>query len=218
MKEIQFDKLYEATKKGDCFVEEKIEIAPSRKSYFRAKRVLDVIFSLIFIILAFLPSLILAILIKLTSRGPVFYLQRRVGQYGKEFSIIKFRTMIVSAEPEGPIKSIEEDPRVTKIGKLLRKTHIDEIPQLINILKGEMSFVGPRPERRYFYDRFAEYIDGFEQRLLVPQGLTGLAQIEGDYFTKPEKKIIYDIFYIRNASVGMDIELVFRTFLQEFKK
>ena len=119
-------------------------------------------------------------------------------------------------EMEGPAFKIKKDPRVTKVGRFIRKTSIDELPQLINILRGDMSFVGPRPERACFYDEFEKYIPHFRQRLLVQPGLTGHAQVNGGYELKPEEKIVYDLEYIANRSVKMDLQCLWKTVMVVF--
>lgn len=215
MKAFDFETEYKQTIVGDRFVEKKIEALDEKKAYYFAKRIFDILLSLTGIILSILPSIIIVALIKMTSEGPVFFFQERLGQFGKPFMIIKFRTMMAEAEKDlGPVWAENDDKRTTKIGKVLRKTHLDELPQLINVLKGEMSMVGPRPEREYFYKEFAKYIDGFEQRLLVPPGITGLAQLSGKYDMPPEKKIIYDLHYIEKPSLLRDFVLIIRTALE----
>jgi len=157
MKAFDFETEYKQTIVGDRFVEKKIEALDEKKAYYFAKRIFDILLSLTGIILSILPSIIIVALIKMTSEGPVFFFQERLGQFGKPFMIIKFRTMMAEAEKDlGPVWAENDDKRTTKIGKVLRKTHLDELPQLINVLKGEMSMVGPRPEREYFYKEFAK--------------------------------------------------------------
>ena len=156
---------------------------------------------------------IIACLIKLSSSGSVFYRQDRVTTGGRIYRIYKFRTMIENAEAEsGPILSGKDDARVTKLGRFLRRYRIDELPQLINVLKGDMSLVGPRSERPYFVEQFNQNIDGYELRNNVKSGLTGYAQIFGNYNTSAEYKLKYDILYIKNYSLLLDIKLIFQTF------
>jgi lipopolysaccharide/colanic/teichoic acid biosynthesis glycosyltransferase len=136
---------------------------------------------------------IVAIIIKLYDRGPIFYKQKRVTKDNKIFDLYKFRTMIVDAEKNiGPVLASERDPRITPIGRFLRASRIDEIPQLINVIKGDMSIVGPRPERPFFVEKFNEEVDEFKYRVFVKAGITGLAQILGKYSTDPENKAKYD--------------------------
>ena len=179
--------------------------------YMFVKRGMDIIVALCVMMLGLLPMAIIALLIKLDSRGPVVFRQERLGKNGKTFTILKFRSMRVDAEENGPQWAEKEDDRCTKVGCFLRKTRLDELPQFWNILKGDMSLVGPRPERPYFYDQFETYIHGFRNRLAVRPGLTGWAQVSGGYDLKPEEKIVYDMEYIKNMSVRMDLGCLVRT-------
>lgn len=192
-----------------------VEIVPtekkSKKIYLIFKRFFDVVLSLLVGIVTLIPMLFIALLVRIDSPGPVIFKQERLGKNGNPFLIYKFRSMWIDAERNGPQWAEVEDDRCTNIGKFLRKARLDELPQLWNILRGEMSFVGPRPERSYFYDKFETYIPGFRDRLAVTPGLTGLAQINGGYDLKPEEKIIFDIEYIKNCSVKMDIICMIRT-------
>ncbi len=158
----------------------------------------------------------LAVLNKLTSRGPAFYSQIRVGKNGKAFPVFKLRTMVVEAEEKtGPILSWSGDPRVTRFGQFLRKTHLDELPQLWNIIRGDMSFIGPRPERPEFVNRFRGEVGGYEWRLKVKPGITGLAQICCGYDASAAEKLEYDLVYIRNRqSLRMHVFILFRTLLK----
>lgn len=180
--------------------------------YLFFKRLLDIFLALIAIIVFGIPMIIIALLIK-KDKGPVFFKQQRLGLNGKPFRLIKFRSMVVDAEKAGQKWAEKNDPRVTKIGRTLRKHRLDELPQVFNILKGEMSVVGPRPEIKKFYDEFETYIDGFKQRLLVKPGLTGWAQINGGYDLKPEEKILFDVKYINNQSFFFDLWIIIRTAL-----
>lgn len=193
------------------FIIEKPEISTS-PMYSVIKRSFDFIFSLIAIIVLLLPMLIIALIIVIDSEGSPIFRQERLGKDGIPFNIYKFRSMVLNAEADGPRWAEEDDERCTRFGRILRKTRLDELPQLYNILKGDMSFVGPRPERAFFYDRFEQYIHGFKNRLMVTPGLTGYAQISGGYSLLPEEKIVYDMDYIKNQSVGMDIKCIFKTF------
>jgi sugar transferase (PEP-CTERM system associated) len=158
---------------------------------------------------------ITALMIRLESRGPVFYKQARVGKNGRIFNVIKFRSMQVDAEADGtPMWAVSNDERVTRVGKIIRKLRIDEIPQFWNILKGEMSFVGPRPERPHFVSQLAEEIPYYEHRHLVAPGLTGWAQIKYPYGASVQdamQKLQYDLYYIKNQSLTLDLVIVFET-------
>jgi exopolysaccharide biosynthesis polyprenyl glycosylphosphotransferase len=186
-------------------------VPASNKGYLFLKRAADIVASLLVLILALVPMLFLAAAIKLDSKGPVLYKQERLGKDGKPFLIFKFRSMYTDAEKDGPQWADRVDNRCTRVGRFIRKTRLDELPQAWNILKGEMSLVGPRPERAYFYDQFETYIHGFRHRLLVKPGLTGLAQVNGGYDLEPEEKIIYDMEYIKHRSVKMDLHCIFKT-------
>ncbi len=176
------------------------------------KRSFDILFSLTFLLLLIPLLMIIPVLIKLTSEGDVFFMQERVGKNEKIFNIIKFRTMVQDAEKKtGAVIAKENDPRVTKFGRFLRQTRFDEIPQLINILKGDMSFVGPRPEREHFIKEFEKEIYSYRERLKVKPGLTGLAQIQGDYHSTPQNKLRYDLTYIYNYSIWLDIVIILKT-------
>ncbi len=165
-------------------------------------------------LLAGLPVLLAAaVAIKLSSSGPVFYSQPRVGLRGRIFHIHKLRTMIVNAEAaSGPVLASDADPRVTPVGRFLRRSRLDEWPQLWNVLRGDMSLVGPRPERREFADRFTAETPLFARRLLVKPGLTGLAQIHGGYESDYRHKLRYDLVYINNMSLAADLRILIATF------
>jgi lipopolysaccharide/colanic/teichoic acid biosynthesis glycosyltransferase len=175
------------------------------------KRSIDLFITIFASPLAIILIAIFAILIKLETPGPAFFLQERVGQNGKYFKVIKLRSMGVNAEKNGAQWAIANDPRVTKIGSFIRKTRIDELPQLLNILKGEMSIVGPRPERPIFTAQFNEEIPGFVNRLVVKPGLTGLAQVNGGYELSPKEKLDKDLNYIRNKNTFLDIKIILKT-------
>lgn len=179
--------------------------------YLFIKRCFDIVVSLVAGIVLLIPMLILAILIRMDSSGPAIFKQERLGKDGKPFTIYKFRTMCMDAEAEGPQWAEKEDQRCTRLGAVLRKTRLDEFAQLWNILRGDMSLVGPRPERACFYAQFETYIHGFHHRLLVTPGLTGLAQVNGGYDLLPEEKICYDVQYIENRSVMLDLYCVIKT-------
>lgn len=159
-------------------------------------------------------ALLTALLIKLESRGPVFYRQERVGKNGQTFVVMKFRSMCTDAEKDGPVWASSEDDRVTRVGRVIRKIRVDEIPQFWNILKGEMNFVGPRPERPHFVAQLAEAVPFYEQRHLVAPGLTGWAQIKYPYGSSVEdarQKLQYDLYYIKNMSLMLDAIIMFET-------
>jgi len=172
-------------------------------------RSLDVIGSLVILVFS-LPVIILAaILVKLTSKGTILYKQQRVGKDGKLFTLYKFRTMIKDAEQQlGPVWAAENDPRVTKVGRFLRDTRLDEIPQLLNVILGQMSLVGPRPERPYFVKRHKALM---EIRLAVRPGLTGLAQVRNAYDLHPKHKIKYDYLYIQRRSLPLNLYILAKT-------
>ena len=186
-----------------------------KRPYAVARRIFDLLVSTIVSIpfLVILP--ILALLIRLDSRGPVFLVQRRIGERGREFDIIKLRTMKVDAEASGAQYASKRDPRVTRVGRFLRASRLDEFPQLLNIVRGDMSFIGPRPERPEFEADLEAKIPHFRSRLLMKPGLTGWAQIKGGYAsTIPEitRKLEYDLFYIKNRSFRLDLQILARTF------
>lgn len=181
------------------------------KIYGIVKRIADFIFALLGLIVLSLPMIVIAVIISIDSPGPVIFKQERLGKNGKSFTMYKFRSMNVDAESNGPKWADVEDDRCTNFGSKLRKCRLDELPQLFNIIKGDMSFVGPRPERPFFYEEFEQYIHGFSQRLLVTPGLTGHAQVNGGYSLLPEEKIIYDIEYIKNQSFKLDLQCIFKT-------
>lgn len=171
--------------------------------------------ALIGVIVSLPIAAVTAILIKLDSRGPIFYKQERVGKGGKSFNVIKFRSMKTDAEADGkPIWAVTNDERTTRVGKVIRKLRIDEIPQFWNILKGEMSFVGPRPERPHFVRQLATEIPYYDHRHLAAPGLTGWAQIKYPYgasIDDARQKLQYDLFYIKNQSLALDLVIVFET-------
>lgn len=187
--------------------EQKIE----KPVFFCLKRSFDAVMSVLLLALLAVPMLLLAACIRLDSPGPAIYKQDRLGKNGVPFMIYKFRTMYTDAEKDGPQWARENDSRCTRLGRVLRLSRIDELPQLVNVLKGEMSFVGPRPERAYFYDLFSTSIDGFDRRLKVIPGITGWAQVNGGYYLLPEEKLRYDMEYIGNMSLKMDLVCILRT-------
>ncbi len=176
------------------------------------KRLMDLVLCLIAMIPAAPVMLLVAIAIKLEDRGPVFYKQERLTKDARPFRILKFRSMIVDAEKQvGAVLATERDPRITKVGRVIRATRLDELPQILNILKGDMSIVGPRPERKSFVDEFCRETPEFIYRNKVKGGLTGYAQIYGKYNTTPYDKLRLDMMYIENYSLLLDIKLVLMT-------
>ena len=179
--------------------------------YRFAKRAVDVVLSTIALAALSLPMLVVAIVIRVQSAGPAIYRQIRVGCNGRLFNLYKFRSMYVDSEAFGAQWAEKDDPRVTPLGKWLRKYRIDEVPQFWNVFKGDMSLVGPRPERPVFHRIFCEHIHGWEQRATVLPGITGLAQVEGGYELLPEEKALIDIQYIETRSMCLDAVILFKT-------
>ncbi|MCR5746166.1 MAG: sugar transferase [Lachnospiraceae bacterium] len=183
------------------------------------KRAWDIFFSLFLLVILSPVMLITAMIIKLSDGGPVFYRQIRCTKNAKRFEILKFRSMVVDAEKAGKaVLATQDDPRITKVGKVIRKCRIDELPQLINVLKGDMSFVGPRPERPEFIEKYMEEMPEFSYRMKVRAGITGYAQLYGKYNTKPYDKLKFDLYYIEQFSLGLDIRLMILTFKILFTK
>ncbi|MCK5064885.1 MAG: sugar transferase, partial [Candidatus Fermentibacteraceae bacterium] len=194
-----------------------MEIFPERLSFWQrlVKLFMDYFISVI-VLLAGLPFWILiGIAIKIDSRGPVFYRQTRVGKGGRMFKVFKFRSMIQDAEKHsGPVWADKEDARITSIGRLLRRSRIDEFPQLLNVVRGEMSIVGPRPERPAFVEELRIMYPFYQKRLTIKPGLTGWAQVKLEYDTDLKSvasKLKYDFFYIENQSIFLDLEILART-------
>ena len=168
--------------------------------------------SLALLLLSSPVLLLVAALIPLTSKGSAWFRQERVGTNGKPFHILKFRTMVADAEQHsGPVLASESDPRITPLGRFLRATRIDELPQLFNVLKGDMSLVGPRPERAFFVEQFEREFPAYELRHAVKPGLTGLAQVVGRYSTTVERKLHFDLLYIYNYSLLLDLKILLQT-------
>ena len=193
-----------------------IEISPQLMPPWEeaTKRFIDVVVSGIVLIVGFPLWLLIAILIKLDSRGPVLYKQERVGRDGKRFSIIKFRSMQHDAERTGPRWAGKKDPRVTRVGRTLRQLHLDEVPQMFNVLKGEMSLIGPRPERPMFVEKLSREIPLYARRLKVRPGVTGWAQVKHKYdetIDDVRRKVQYDLYYIENMSLRMDFKIILST-------
>jgi exopolysaccharide biosynthesis polyprenyl glycosylphosphotransferase len=187
-----------------------------RRTYNIAKRGMDIVIAVFALIILLPICVLIAILVKITSRGPVLYTQTRTGKEGKHFKIYKFRTMKTDAEKEsGPVWAKLKDNRITPIGKFLRKSRFDEIPQFINVLQGDMSVIGPRPERPVFIEKLKSQISDYPKRLSVKPGITGLAQVYHRYdesIVDVRKKVKYDILYIKKMSMGTDLGIVARTF------
>ena len=183
------------------------------------KRAFDIVASLVAIILSAPIMLVVAFLIKREDGGRIFYKQERITENYRPFNVIKFRTMVENAEEiSGATLSTKEDPRITKIGKKLRATRLDEIPQLFNIFKGDMSIVGPRPERDVFIQEYVKTVPEFIYRLNVKAGLTGLAQVRGKYNTTPQDKLKMDLLYISDFSLINDLKICFLTLKVIFSK
>jgi lipopolysaccharide/colanic/teichoic acid biosynthesis glycosyltransferase len=184
-----------------------------KTGYLFTKRCFDIFFAFVFGIILLIPMAFIGVLIRIDSKGPIIFRQERLGQYGKPFIIYKFRSMRIDAEENGPVWAEKDDDRCTRVGRILRRTRLDELPQLWNIFKGEMSFVGPRPEREYFYNKFEKTIPDFRKRLLIKPGLTGHAQVNGGLYLTSEEKIIYDMEYMENQTIIMDLKCILKTLL-----
>ena len=184
-----------------------------------AKRLFDLTVAIMMFIIAFMPMLVISLLIKLSSKGPVFYRQNRIGADQRAFEILKFRTMKTNAEEEGnPQWARQNDPRCTAIGRWLRRTSLDELPQLVNVILGQMSLVGPRPERPYFAKQFSEEYKKYMLRHKVKAGMTGWAQVNGlRGDTSVRKRLVYDLYYVRNWSFTLDIWILLLTPLHLLK-
>ena len=181
--------------------------------YRNIKRILDILFSAILLVLGAIPLLIVALIIKIDSPGEALFKQERLGLNGKTFKIYKFRSMCVGAEKKGSgVYSGKNDARVTRVGKIIRATSIDELPQFYNILKGDMSLIGPRPERPYLVNKFRESVPKYMIKHHVRPGMTGWAQIHGYRGnTSIVKRIQHDIYYVENWSVMMDVKIFIKT-------
>lgn len=183
------------------------------------KRTFDILGALAGIVLSSPFLIILPILIRLTSKGPALFRQERLGRGGEEFTLYKFRSMTTDAEKStGPVLASENDPRITRLGKFLRETRLDELPQLFNILSGEMSLVGPRPERAHFVREFFDTVPSYQYRMSVKPGITGLAQVYGRYSTTATRKLRFDLMYIYDYSLVLDIKILLKTIQVVFKR
>lgn len=204
---------------SDSWIISRIDLN-SKKLYFLIKRVADIFISLLglLIFLPFFP--IVAFLVKITSKGPVFFKQQREGRNGKIYTILKFRSMTVDNNDFSLTQ--EKDPRVTTVGKFMRKTRIDEIPQLLNVLNGDMSIIGPRPERPEVSEELVKKVPFYQQRLLVKPGITGWDQVSGEYHSPTIddtiKKVKNDLYYIKNISARLDLSILFKTIITVIKK
>ena len=183
-----------------------------RGKYLVFKRMFDFVFAMLLAIPAIPIILIFGILVKIETPGSMFYKQERVGLMGKKIYITKIRSMYDGIEKKsGAMWAQKNDARVTKVGHFIRKTRIDELPQILNVLEGSMSFIGPRPERPVFTEQFVNEVPGFEKRLSIKPGLSGLAQIRGGYEATPREKLIADVEYINNVSLKMDAMILVQT-------
>ncbi len=184
---------------------------PERRLYRLVKRAFDIASCSCALLVCAIPMAVIAALIKLDSPGPVLYRQERLGLNGRPITIVKFRSMYVGAEERGAQWAGGDDPRVTPIGKRLRASRLDELPQFWSVVKGDLSLIGPRPEREVFCDEFEKYINGFSQRMMVKPGITGLAQVNGGYDLLPEEKVLYDLEYVKHRSIAMDWRIIWKT-------
>jgi lipopolysaccharide/colanic/teichoic acid biosynthesis glycosyltransferase len=189
-----------------------LTLSKNVEHYLYLKRAFDIFLATVGLIIALPIVVLFTILIVIETPGTPIYVQERIGKNGKQFKMMKLRSMRNDAEKEGAKWAEVNDPRITKVGALIRKTRIDELPQLVSVLKGEMSIVGPRPERPVFTAKFNKEIKGFENRLLVKPGLTGLAQVSGGYDISPREKLKYDLAYIQNLTFSLEVKIILKTF------
>lgn len=185
------------------------------RNFFRTNRMFSIFMSLLLLIPLFPLGMLTALVHRLFSRGPLFFIQQRAGLHGHTFKLLKFRTMVADAEKDGARFAGKNDRRITPVGKFMRRLRIDEIPQLLNVLRGHMSMVGPRPERKVFIDTLSQQVPYYRLRLLVPPGLTGWAQVNGVYagndIEDHKEKLEYDLYYIKNRSIFIDLLILLRT-------
>lgn len=179
--------------------------------YRRIKRIIGLLISIPSLLLIIPICLIACIFIVIESSGNPIYIQERIGLNGQSFSIYKLRSMYQDAEKNGHKWASKNDTRITKVGRFIRKTRIDELPQIINVIKGEMSIIGPRPERPEFINEFLKDIPNFNERLAVRPGITGWAQVNGGYELTPKDKLVYDLFYITHESIKLDFLILLKT-------
>ena len=205
------------TDKVNVTTEEKTEYeVRTPRGYLFIKRAFDIFASALGLLICLIPMGIVAVVIRLESPGPAIFKQVRLGRGGKPYTMYKFRSMRQDAEKNGPQWATVNDDRCTKVGKFIRRCHIDELPQLFNVLKGDMSMVGPRPERPYFYDEFEAYIPNFRQRLKIKPGLTGLSQVNGCYDMTPEQRLAYDKTYMAARGLWTDLKILLQTVVVVF--
>lgn len=188
------------------------------KYYENIKSSIEFIFSLLLLIIAVPICILACTAIYAELRVNPIYTQKRVGLNGRVFKIYKLRSMYIDAEKDGPKWASENDERITKVGRIIRKTRIDELPQLVNILKRDMSFIGPRPERPEFIKEFIKYIPDFNDRLLVKPGITGWAQVNGGYSLTPKEKLEFDKYYIKNRGFKLDLLILIKTIIVIFTR
>ena len=184
--------------------------------YLGIKRVFDVVASVLGLLICLIPMGIVAVCIRGESAGPAIFKQERLGLGGKPYTMYKFRSMYLDAEKDGPRWASVNDDRCTKVGRFIRRCHVDELPQLFNVLIGDMSMVGPRPERAYFYDEFEKDLPDFRERLRVMPGLTGLSQVNGCYDMTPAQRLAYDKTYMESRSVWTDLKILMQTVIVVF--
>ena len=196
---------------ADVIIQIAKPVLRQKKLFLVTKRVFDIVCSFLGLLILAIPMMIIALIITIDSPGAPIFRQERLGLNGKPFMIYKFRTMRLDAEANDPRWAAVCDTRCTRFGQFFRRTRLDELPQLWNILRGDMSLVGPRPERAYFYREFETYIPGFSNRMMVTPGLTGWAQVNGGYDLRPEEKIVYDMEYIERQSVLLDVQCLLKT-------
>ena len=188
------------------------------KYYENIKSSIEFIFSLLLLVIAVPICILACIAIYVELRVNPIYTQKRVGLNGRVFKIYKLRSMYIDAEKDGAKWASENDERITKVGRIIRKTRIDELPQLVNILKRDMSFIGPRPERPEFIKEFIKYIPDFNDRLLVKPGITGWAQVNGGYSLTPKEKLEFDKYYIKNRGFKLDLLILIKTIIVIFTR
>ena len=196
---------------GDDVIELEMPVVGGNLAYRFVKRAFDVVSCSCALVILAIPMGVIALKIKSESPGPVIFAQRRVGKGGRIFNVYKFRSMYIDAEARGARWAQGDDPRVTPFGKVMRKTRMDEIPQFWNVVKGDMSLIGPRPERPAFCAEFEKRIHGWHYRTMVTPGLSGLAQVTGGYDLLPKEKVVLDLDYIENRSIAMDAKIILKT-------
>jgi exopolysaccharide biosynthesis polyprenyl glycosylphosphotransferase len=199
---------------GAVLIEVEQDLMPQHEKTI--KRIMDIVCSIIALIILSPLILFIMLRVKLSSRGPIFFKQERVGYQGKPFNIIKFRSMYINAEEEGPQLSNDDDPRVTQWGKIMRKYRLDEIPQFWNVLKGEMSLVGPRPERQFFIDQLLQRAPHYKHLLKVRPGITSWGQVKYGYASDIDQmlqRMKFDILYIENMSLSLDLKILVYTIM-----